>query len=109
MELDWPTLIEGTPYTGMAEQTLGDWVEGSAQNVHLAYREALLEDRLPFLALRSSFQKPQFLAQVYTQMQADDAQDRIVGDDGQVLHPNYRLVDPGTFFALLKIALTTAE
>jgi hypothetical protein len=61
--------------------------------------------RLPFLAFRSSFQTPHFLSLVYEQMQADDVADQIRADDGAILHPHYALVDPYTFFALLKIAL----
>ena len=34
-----------------------------------------------------------------------DRSNRILAADGTILHPNYILVDPYTFFALLKIAL----
>jgi hypothetical protein len=103
--MDWPTLIGETPYLGMAEATLGDSVELSAGKIHAAYREAMQAGRLPFLAFRSSFQTPHFLSLVYEQMQADDVADQIRADDGAILHPHYALVDPYTFFALLKIAL----
>ena len=101
----WPRLVGKTPFTGMTKETLGDSVPGSAENVHVAYRRLLAEDRPPFLAIRSSFQSPKFLADVYAQIQADDVAGEIVGDDGAVLHPNYILVDPYTFFALLEIKL----
>jgi hypothetical protein len=105
----WPRLVNGAPYTGMEEATLGDSVADSAHNVHTAYRRALAEGRPPFLAFRSSFQRPDFLAQVYARMQADDAGNHILAEDGSVvLHPAYVLVDPHTFFALLKIRLQEA-
>jgi hypothetical protein len=104
--IDWPTLIDGTPYMGMAEATLGDSVELSAQKVHSAYQEAVAANRPPFLAFRASFQRPDFLAQVYEQMQADDAAGQVRTADGTTLHPNYVLLDPDRFFALLKVALS---
>jgi hypothetical protein len=104
--VEWPLLVNDTPYIGMTRETLGDSVEGSAQVAHLAYRQALAEGRPPFLVLRSSFQTPHFLAQVYNQMRTDDVNDRIVVEAGTALHPHYTLVDPYTFFALLKIRLS---
>jgi hypothetical protein len=106
--IDWPTLFGATPYTGMARETLGDSVELSALKIHDAYKVALTAGQPPFLAFRSSFQTPGFLAQVYDRMQTDDSGGQIRTDAGTVLHPNYKLVDPYTFFALLKIALETS-
>jgi hypothetical protein len=39
-------------------------------------------------------------------MQADDAAGQVRTADGTTLHPNYVLLDPDRFFALLKVALS---
>lgn len=109
IEGDYPRLVNGTPYFGMPTETLGDSVPGSAQNVHTVYRRMLLEEKPMFLPIRSSFQTPEFLVRVYAEMQAQDAAGKIIADDGTVLHPNYALVDPLTFFALLKIDLQNRQ
>lgn len=106
IEGDWPRLLDGgTPYTGMVRQTLGDSVAGSAANLHAAYRQTLADGRDPFIVIRSSFQTPAFLADVIATAQAQDAAGEVFSDDGAIIHPRYTLVDPATFFALLKIDL----
>ena len=104
-EDEWPFLVNGTPYTGMIRETLGDSVYGSANNIHLAYKRLLPEGRSAFIAVRSSFQRPDFLSQVYAQAQADEAEGRILDEEGHPLDPGYELVDPYTFFELLRISL----
>jgi len=105
IEGNYPRLVNGTPYTGMTKDTLGDSVPGSAQVLHQAYRQALVEKAPPFIAVRSAFQTPNFLRQVVELAQQQDAAGEIAADDGSVLHPHYTVVDPLTFFALLKIWL----
>jgi hypothetical protein len=102
---NWPILVQDTPFTGMTKETLGDSIPGSANNIHQAYHRQRAEGRPPFLAVRSAFQKPGFLADVYAQAQADDLAGLIQDDSGATSHPNYTLVDPYTFFALLEIWL----
>lgn len=102
----WPRLVENTPFTGMTKETLGDSVPGSAVNIHNAYQRFRAENRPPFLAIRSSFQTPQFLGEVYKAIRQQDQAGEIVTPDGAILHPDYTLVDPYTFFTLLKIHLS---
>ncbi len=99
----WPLLVEGTPYTAMIRDTLGDSVPTSAQNIHKAYQDNIFNARPPFIAVRSSFQSPTFLHQVYVEIQANDRDNQITTPIGTPLHPNYMLVDPYTFFSLLRI------
>jgi len=91
---------------GIPKETLGDSVAGRAQNAHAVYRRYRREGRPPFLVLRSSFQSPQFLVDVFAEMQRQDAAGEVLSDTGAVLHPNYRLLDPYTFFALLEQRLS---
>jgi len=69
----WPRLVGGAPYIGVPKETLGDSVAGSAQNAHAVYRRNQTEGRPPFLVFRSSFQSPKFLAEVFAEMQRQDA------------------------------------
>ncbi|MEM7034130.1 MAG: hypothetical protein AAF629_31605, partial [Chloroflexota bacterium] len=103
----WPILLNETPFTGMARETVGDHIQGSANVIHTVYQRNLAQGRPPFLAIRSSFQQPVFLHHVYNQIRSDDEQGVIIAENGDVLHPNYTLVDPYTFFALLKVWLQT--
>ncbi|MCP4707165.1 MAG: hypothetical protein GY869_00955, partial [Planctomycetes bacterium] len=48
------------------------------------------------------FQSPTFLWGTRDRIQAHDAEGRILADNGDVLHPNYTVVDPYTFFFLLE-------
>jgi hypothetical protein len=87
----------------MATETLAGTPDVAAEAVHSAYRRVVLEQgRPPFLAFRSSFQSATFLWGVRDRIQVQDVEGRILGDQRQVLHPNYTVVDPYTFFFLLK-------
>jgi hypothetical protein len=109
IEGDWPRLVNGAPYIGMEKETLGDSVVDSARKVHTAYQQLVADDRPPFLVFRTSFQSPEFLAQVYEEMQAQDTTGQVRSEKSEILPPNYTLVDPYTFFALLKIWLNSRE
>ena len=99
----WPRLQLGTPLSAIATETLAGTPDVAAQAVHSAYRRIVLtEGRPPFLAFRSSFQSATFLWGVRDRLQAQDATEQILGKNGEVLHPNYTVVDPYTFFALLE-------
>jgi hypothetical protein len=99
----WPRLQLGTPLSAMATETLAGTPDVAAEAVHSAYRRVVLEQgRPPFLAFRSSFQSATFLWGVRDRIQVQDVEGRILGDQRQVLHPNYTVVDPYTFFFLLK-------
>jgi hypothetical protein len=108
IEGNWPRLAKDTPYIGIPKETLGDSVAGSAQNAHAVYRRNQAEGRPPFLVFRSSFQSPQFLADVFAEMQRQDVAGEVLSDTGEVLHPNYQLLDPYTFFALLEQRLRSS-
>jgi hypothetical protein len=69
----------------------------------------LKEGRPPFLVFRSAFQSPTFLWGVRDRITAHDAAGEILAADGAVLHPNYTVVDPYTFFRLLELKLGEGE
>ncbi|MBE7470982.1 MAG: hypothetical protein HS114_17740 [Anaerolineales bacterium] len=99
----WPRLQLGTPLSAVATETLAGTPDVAAEAVHQAYRRVVLEQgRPPFLAFRSSFQSATFLWGVRDRLQAQDSAGQILGENGEVLHPNYTVVDPYTFFALLE-------
>lgn len=105
----WPRLQLGTPLSAMATEVLTGTPDVAAEAVHSAYRRVVLKQgRPPFLAFRSSFQSATFLWGVRDRLQAQDAEGRILDDQRQVLHPNYTVVDPYTFFFLLKRWLESA-
>ncbi len=99
----WPRLQWRTPLSAVATESLAGTPDVAAEAVHNAYRRTVLaEGRPPFLAFRSAFQSPTFLWGVRDRIQAHDAEGRILANDGEVLHPNYTVVDPYTFFFLLE-------
>lgn len=99
----WPRLQWGVPLSAMASEALAGTPDVAAEAVHTAYRRTVVaEGRPPFLAFRSVFQSPTFLWGVRDRIQAQDAEGRILADNGQVLHPHYTVVDPYTFFFLLE-------
>jgi hypothetical protein len=99
----WPRLQLGTPLSAIATETLAGTPDVAAQAVHSAYRRIVLEQqRPPFLAFRSSFQSATFLWGVRDRIQAQDEAGQLVGKNSEILHPNYTVVDPYTFFFLLE-------
>jgi hypothetical protein len=99
----WPRLQWDVPLTAAASEVLAGAPDVAAEAVHNAYRRTVLaQGRPPFLVFRSAFQSPTFLWGVRDRIQAADVEGRILADDGTVLHPNYTVVDPYTFFFLLK-------
>jgi hypothetical protein len=99
----WPRLQLGTPLSALASETLAGTPDIAAEAVHNAYRRVVLEQgRPPFLAFRSAFQSATFLWGVRDRMQAQDVAGQILGENGEVVHPNYTVVDPYTFFTLLE-------
>ena len=99
----WPRLQLGTPLSAMATETLAGTPDVAAEAVHNAYRRTVLEQgRPPFLAFRSSFQSATFLWGVRDRLQAQEAAGQLLGNKGEVIHPNYTVVDPYTFLALLE-------
>ncbi|MCL4302002.1 MAG: hypothetical protein KJ077_40285 [Anaerolineae bacterium] len=99
----WPRLQLGTPLSAVATETLAGTPDVAAQAVHSAYQRVVREQqRPPFLAFRSSFQSATFLWAVRDRMEAQDEAGQIMASHGEVLHPNYRVVDPYTFFFLLE-------
>jgi hypothetical protein len=99
----WPRLQWGTPLTAIATEALAGTPDVAAVAVHTAYRRTVLaQGRPPFLVFRSAFQSPTFMWGVRDRIQAQDQADQILAEDSQVLHPNYTVVDPYTFFFLLE-------
>ncbi|MCB0182251.1 MAG: hypothetical protein KDI62_28770, partial [Anaerolineae bacterium] len=84
-------------------ETLFGSPEIGAEAIHTIYKRTVLtEGRPPFLAVRAAFQSPSLLWGVQEQLQAHQAEERITNDEGDILQPNYTVVDPYTFFFLLK-------
>ncbi|MDX1521300.1 MAG: GxGYxYP family putative glycoside hydrolase [Anaerolineae bacterium] len=103
MDEPWPRLQWNTPLTALASEALAGTPDVAAEAVHTAYRRTVIdEQRPPFLAFRSAFQSPTFLWGVRDRIQAQDAAGAIRDEQGNVLHPNYTVVDPYTFFSLLE-------
>ncbi len=99
----WPRLQQDTPVSTMPTETLAGTPDVAAEAVHTVYKRTVLEEgRPPFLAVRSSFQSSTFLWGTRDRMQAHEKEGRIVDDEGNILQPNYTVVDPYTFFFLLK-------
>jgi len=106
----WPRLQWGTPLTAVASEALAGTPDDAAQAVHTVYRRTVLDEgRPPFLVFRTAFQSPTLLWGVRDRIQAQDAAGEILADDGSVLHPNYTVVDPYTFFFLLERQLRGAN
>ncbi len=102
----WPRLQRSTPVLGLPTETLGGTPDFAAHLVHNVYnREVLSEGRPPFLAFRSSFKPATFLWETRERMLAHDTEGLITNAQGQIIHPNYTVVDPYTFFFLLKRSL----
>lgn len=99
----WPRLQQNTPLTTVATETLAGTPDVAAEAIHTAYQRVVLkEGRPPFLVFRSSFQSPTFLWGTRDRLQAYEAEGRFLNETGQVLRPQYTVVDPYTFFFLLK-------
>jgi hypothetical protein len=99
----WPRLQRGTPVSAIPPEALFGTPDIAAEAVHTVYKRTVLtEGRPPFLVFRSAFQSTTFLWGVRDRILAHEAEGRIVADDGRVLQPNYTVVDPYTFFFLLK-------
>ncbi len=99
----WPRLQWGVPLTTLASEALFGTPEIGAQAVHTVYKRVVLEEgRPPFLAFRSAFQSSSLLWGIREQMQAHQAEGSITDENGQVIHPNYEVVDPYTFFFLVE-------
>jgi hypothetical protein len=99
----WPRLQWGTPLSAIASEALAGTPDVAAQAVHTVYRRTVLaEQRPPFLVFRSAFQSPTFLWGTRDRIQAQDQAGQILDEQGRVLHPNYTVVDPYTFFFLLQ-------
>ena len=99
----WPRLQRNTPVSAIPSEALAGTPDTAAEAVHTIYKRTVLEEgRPPFLAIRSSFQSSTFLWGTRDRMQAHEAEGRILAGDGQVLRPNYTVVDPYTFFFLLE-------
>ncbi|MCB0170733.1 MAG: hypothetical protein KDJ97_09300 [Anaerolineae bacterium] len=99
----WPRLQWDTPIATLPTETLFGNPDIGAEAIHTIYKRTVLtEGRPPFLAVRAAFQSPSLLWGVQEQLQAHQAEERITNDEGDILQPNYTVVDPYTFFFLLK-------
>ena len=103
MDEPWPRLQWNTPLSAIAGEALAGTPDVAAEAIHTVYKRTVLEEeRPPFLVFRSAFQSPTFLWGARDRIQAQDEAGLILSETGQVLHPNYTVVDPYTFFFLLK-------
>jgi hypothetical protein len=104
----WPRLQWDTPLSAIASEALAGTPDVAAEAVHHVYRRTVIEEgRAPFLVFRSAFQSPTLLWGARDRIQAHDAAGLILAEDGTVLHPNYTVVDPYTFFFLMRRWLET--
>lgn len=96
----WPRLQWGTPVSALPTETLFDDPDIAADAVDSIYKRAVVDEgRPPFLAVRSAFQPTTLLWEVQNRLEVGG---RIVPHEGEALQPNYTVVDPYTFFFLLK-------
>jgi hypothetical protein len=103
-------LQQNTPLTTLATEALAGTPDVAAEAIHTAYERVVLEEkRPPFLAFRSSFQSSTFLWGTRDRLQAFEAEGHFRDETGAILHPNYTVVDPYTFFFLLKRYLELKE
>jgi hypothetical protein len=99
----WPRFQSGVPLSTIPILAFGGTPDSSAELVHQIYKRDVIEDgRAPFLVFRSTFLSTSFLWEVRERLKAHDIEGHITTEDGHILHPNYTVVDPYTFFALLK-------
>ncbi len=110
LEGHWPRLLGNVPITAIWHVESGDvpTVEGVASNIHNGYKEYISRHDLDgpkFLIFRRTSYGPDFLWDVTERLKADDANGLIQDSSGLVLHPDYQVVDPYTFFYLMRIHL----
>lgn len=99
----WPRFQNGVPLSTIPILAFGGTPDSSADLVHQIYRRDVLEGgRPPFLVFRSTFLSTSFLWEVRERLQAHEAEGRVVDNQGNVIQPNYTVVDPYTFFFLLR-------
>ena len=99
----WPRLQRGTPVSALPAESLAGTPDIAAEAIHTVYRRAVLkEGRPPFLAIRSAFQSPTFLEGTANQLRKFEAEGRFTDLNGQPIQPGYTVVDPYTFFELLR-------
>jgi hypothetical protein len=100
----WPRLQWGTPLSALPAETLFGSPDIAAAAVHHVYQRLVLtEGRLPFLAFRAAFQSPSLLAETRDRLGNGSFTDLA----GHPISPNYTVVDPYTYFVLLKLALVS--
>ncbi len=98
----WPRFQSGMPLSAVPLRAFGGTPDSSAELVDQIYNEYLKQGRPPFMVFRSAFLSTTFLWNVRERLQAHDTEERILDSQDEVLHPNYTVVDPYTFFFLMK-------
>lgn len=99
----WPRLQRGTPVSAIPAEALAGTPDVAAEAIHSVYRRTVLkEGRPPFLAMRAAFQSPTFLWGTRDRLQSLEAEGHFTDLAGQPVFPHYTVVDPYTFFFLLK-------
>jgi hypothetical protein len=82
--------------------------ENAALDIHNSYKVYLSShsaNEPKFLIFRSTSYGPDFLWEVTQRLQADDVGGLVRDENGLVLHPDYQVVDPYTFFYLMRVYL----
>jgi len=98
----WPRYQAGMPLTTIPLRAFGGTPDSSAELVDQIYGEHLAENRPPFMAFRSSFLSTSFHWEIRERLKARNTEGITLNENGQVLYPNYTVVDPYTFFFLLE-------
>ncbi|MDM8519905.1 GxGYxYP family putative glycoside hydrolase [Anaerolineales bacterium HSG6] len=106
----WPRYQNGAPLSVIPINAFGGTPDSSAHLVHEIYqRDILAPNRPPFLVFRSTFLSASFLWEIRERLKVHEDEGIIMTEDGRVLQPNYTVVDPYTFFALLDRQLAEDE
>jgi hypothetical protein len=105
----WPRLQGRTPVSAIPNESLAGTPDVAAQAIHTVYQRTVLrEGRPPFIAMRSAFQSPTFLWGTRDRLYTFEAEGRFTDLNGNPIQPNYEVVSPPVFFALLRQYLATA-
>jgi len=104
----WPRWQNGVPLSTIPILAFGGTPDSSAELVHQIYRrDVLKQGRPPFMVFRSTFLSTTFLWEIRERLKAHEAENHVTNNEGQVIHPNYTVIDPYTYFFLLRRWLET--
>lgn len=110
LEGHWPRMFQGVPVVARWQVGSGAITnaENAALDIHNSYKVYLSShsaNEPKFLIFRSTSYGPDFLWEVTQRLKADDVGGLVRDENGLVLHPDYQVVDPYTFFYLMRVYL----